>query len=247
MSGSQPSRYHRMFFLYRGNNPASSLVASHPVMITEILKASVTGCYIDAICPGLGFLCVSAWSWTDHLGLTMFSQSFTALFLFLKDHSTPAVCGQEPSWEYFPLLQQHSDCYLLRITFVVLGLQALRRSRILSGFPSCQALVIRVLDCRGSAWGIGFQTVLNRIQVRHTACIAIRNKTHEILYVPHAMSLICSIYLIGRCLLCWFNKTLICQDLEFKNSIDLRRQFTNVLCSIHNTLLFWNSLLYVRM
>lgn len=221
-------------------------------MMTEIPKASVSGHYIVAICPGLGFLWISAWSWADHLGLTMFSQSFIALFLLLKDHSTPAVCRQELSWEYFPLLQQRSDCDLLRITFVVLGLQALRRNRILSGFPSCQALVIRVLVCRGSAWGIGFQTVLNRIQVTcslycHPFPSPVRNKTHEILYVPHAMSLICSIYLIWRCLLHWFNKTLTCQDVEFKNSIDLRRQFTGVLCSMPNTLLFWNSLLCVWM
>ena len=169
----------------------------------------------------------------------MFSQSFKALFLLLKDRSTPAVCGQEPSWEYVRLLRQHSDCDLLRITFVVLGLQALGRSRILSGFPSCQALVIRVLVCRGSAWAIGFQTV------RHAAYIAIPSPhPSEIRLVKSCMY---HMQCLWRCLLCWFNKTLICQDLEFKNSIDLRRQFTNVLCSIHNTLWFWNSLLCVRM
>ena len=40
------------------DTPAASLVASHPVMMTEIPKASVSGHYIVAICPGLGFLCM---------------------------------------------------------------------------------------------------------------------------------------------------------------------------------------------
>lgn len=129
----------------------------------------ITGCYIVATCPGLGYLCMELDRSlrSDHV-----LRASQPCFCFWKTILLQQ-CVDELSWEYFPLLQRRSYCDLLRMTFAVLWLQTPRRNRLLSGFPSCWELIIPVLVCRGSAWGSGFQTVLNRIQVRHTAYIAI--------------------------------------------------------------------------
>lgn len=92
-----------------GDNPTSSLVASLLVVIIQILKAFVIGHYVVAIYPGLGFLRISTWRWTDHSSETMFSQSFTTLFLLPTAHSTPSVHRQDLFLEYVPLFSSATE------------------------------------------------------------------------------------------------------------------------------------------
>ena len=88
------------FFLYHGDdNPASSLVASHPVMITEIRKLLLLAIIQLPYVLAQGF---SAWSWTDHLADHVLSELHSLVSAFERPFYsssvwTRAVLGIRPT------------------------------------------------------------------------------------------------------------------------------------------------------